>query len=134
MMMEPPPTCSQLTARCREDKCCRKALYEANYYCREILFTKWKNGSLTPPPVCSDACINSIEVVYNDPIGKNIRCCDCGKSDDIDQNDFVALRNLIGCRSNKRNMNTFCNLSERYNCSRPTREDRFEGNGTVIDY
>ena len=138
MTEEPPLTCPQYVRRCRDNPCCRKAGNDARYYCTEIIYSNWRKGSLTPPPVCSDACINAIDVLFNDPLGKNLRCCDCGKFSDIDHNDFAALRGLMDCRIHRGNMNTFCNMSQRY-CSRPmqgggrpTQEDRLEGNRNII--
>ena len=131
MMMEP-PTCQQWINRCREDKCCRKAYHDAHYYCKEI--KEWKNSSLTAPPTCSDACRNAYRVLFNHPIGKNIKCCKCGTFSNVDEHNFSALKVLEYCKRTRRNMDNFCNVSQEHNCSRsrPTEEDRTEGNLTIL--
>ena len=125
-----PSTCQQWINRCREDKCCRKAYHEAHYYCKEI--KEWKNGSLTSPPTCSDACRNAYKALFDNPIGKNIRCCKCGRFSNVDQNNFGALKVLEYCKRTRINMDSFCNLSQEYNCSRPMQEDQPKGNGTIM--
>ena len=122
MMMMEPRTCSQWVNRCRENKCCRKAYNEAHYHCKEII--EWKNDTLSSPPDCSNGCGDAIKVLYDDPIGKNLRCCECGQFSDIDHNNFEALRSLQNCKRFRRNVERFCNVRELYNCSRPTRMER----------
>lgn len=118
--------CDQWIGRCKENKCCRKAIHDIHYYCGEV--RNWENDSLTTPPVCSDACINAVKVLGNDPIGKNIKCCECGKFSDVDQNNFGALWGLVTCKRSERNMENLCKIRELFNCSRPTQEDQFKGN------
>ena len=127
MMMEP-LSCNQWINRCRENKCCRKAFHESSYYCYEVIV--WKNNSVTAPPVCSDTCTNSLERLYNDPIGKNLKCCNCGKFSDVDPNNFAVLNLLEGCKRTRRNFDSFCN---HYNCSQQTQEDKFEGNKITVE-
>lgn len=129
--MEPLP-CNQWIGRCRENKCCRKAFHEAHYYCKDVIH--WKNG--TEAPVCSSACANAFKVLFDDPIGKNMRCCECGKYSDVDQDNFNALKILADCKRNRQNLEYFCNLPQLYNCSRgqPTPRRRFEGMKLLQNY
>ena len=127
MMMMEPQTCHHWIGKCREDKCCRKAYHEANYYCKEI--KEWKNDSLTEPPTCSDTCRNAYKILFDHPIGKNIKCCECGKFSDVDQSNIGALKGLEACKRARRNMDDFCS----HNCSRPAQKDQlYKGNETIM--
>ena len=104
----PSLTCSVWRERCMDDKCCRKANNDVFYYCNNVIW--WKNNSraITTAPVCSDKCLNALHVLYSDHIGKNMRCCPCGKYSDIDQNNLSALKLLEMCNRVKRNIENIC--------------------------
>lgn len=104
---------------CFKDKCCRKAFHDSGYYCDEVM--SWKNDTLTPP-VCSMACLNALNNLYADPLGKSIFCDGihiCGKFSEIKQNDLVVLKDAELCNRIAYNLKNFCNLSQNFECSQP---------------
>ena len=74
---------------CRKHKCCRKAFHDSRYYCEEVML--WKNDT-NAPPVCSMACMNALNNLYADTLGKCIICDGtCRKFREIDHNNLTDL-------------------------------------------
>ena len=80
---------------------------------------------MTTAPVCSDRCANALGILYSDYIGKNMRCCTCGKFSDIDQNNLSALKTIAMCNSSRRNLENICKVSHTPGCNRLP--DTFQG-------
>ena len=118
-------TCFGLNEKCNDDKCCRKALNDMFYYCKHII--EWRNDTraVTTVPVCSDRCANALNILYSDPIGRNMRCCTCGKFSDIDQSDLTALRKLEMCKQSRLNLENICKLTQSFSHCNPL--DTFQG-------
>ena len=79
------------------------------YYCKDV--REWSNDSraaVTTVPVCSDRCANALDIVYSDPIGKNMKCCTCGKFSDINQSDLSGLKKLEVCKRIRFNLENIC--------------------------
>ena len=119
-------TCSEAREKCMDDKCCRKALDDAFYYCNSVY--RWQNSSrtVTTAPACSDRCVNALGILYSHHIGKNMRCCTCGKFSDIDQSNLIALKVIERCNSGRINLENICKVSHTSGCNKPL--DTFQGN------
>ena len=119
-------TCFGWREKCTDDKCCRKALNDMFYYCKDV--REWSNdtGAATTVPVCSDRCANALDRLHSDPIGMNMKCCTCGKFSDIDQSDLTALMKLEMCKRSRLNLENICKASQTSgHCNNPS--DTFQG-------
>jgi len=102
---------------CQRDKCCGKALHEANYYCKEV--RHW-NGTGNAPQ-CSKRCFDAVTILKNDTIGKNLGCCECPKLSEIDKTNRLEVEGVLYCKGSQKNMDDICNVA---NCMRP---DKYQG-------
>ena len=95
------------------------------HYCQDV--REWSNDTraVTTVPVCSDRCTNALDILYSDPIGKNMKCCTCGKFSDIDQSDLTALKKLEMCKRSRSNLENICNVSQTFGHCDPL--DAFQG-------
>ena len=67
-------TCHKLVERCQKSKTC------------EPLFDSWMTqcgnvtkASLSSRPICTDDCRQAFQKLFSDPLGSELKCCDCGK-------------------------------------------------------
>ena len=95
------------------------------YYCKNV--REWSNDTraVTTVPVCSDSCVIALDILYSDPIGKNMKCCTCGKFSDIDQSDLTALKKLEMCKRSRINLESICKVSHTFD--RCNSSDTFQG-------
>ena len=119
-----PLTCIELIRKCTDDKCCGKAFNDAFYHCYSVLLW-WNNSRNSTTPVCSDRCTNAMSVLYNDHIGKDLRCCKNGLSE-VDQNNLITLK-VIERRNNARiNLENICKISHTQGCNHDQLLDTFQ--------
>ena len=110
-----PTAVETIIMECRKDKCCRKVFHDSRYYCEEVML--WKNDTNTAP-VCSEMCMNALNNLYADPLGKSIFCDGtCSKFSEINQNNLADLEATEWCNRITYNLENFCNASQNYECS-----------------
>ena len=120
-----PLACFGWKNKCTDDKCCRKAYDDAFYYCYNV--SMWRNNSRNiVAPVCSDRCANALGVLYNDHIGKNLRCCKSGILSEINQNNLTTLKVMERINNARRNLENICKISHTQGCNDDQLLDTFQ--------
>jgi len=103
-----------LINECRKDKCCGKAFHDLRYDCGEVMF--WKNDT-NAPPVCSMNCMNALDNLYADPLGKRIVCDGiCTRFSQINHNSLADLEAAEWCNRIVNNLENLCDLSHNFEC------------------